>query len=92
MRLLHFLIDKKAKLACSFLKSLPKYYTINRVYHSLLRKWVNGNPSGLGDILPDDHFSSHSIQIALFDACLPATYTAVLGPPSFLITFSGRTY
>lgn len=87
MRLMHFLTAKKARLACSFLKSLPKYYTINQVYHSLLSKWVNGNPPGLGDILPDDHFSLHSIQIAPFDACLPATHTALLGPPCYLFNY-----
>lgn len=54
------------------------------VYHSLLSKWVNGNPSGLREILPDDHFSLRSIQIAPLNAHLPATQRALLGPPCHL--------
>lgn len=48
---------------------------------------MNSNPSGLGDILPDDHFSLHSIQIAPFNASLPATHMALLGPPCYLFNY-----
>lgn len=81
MRVMHILTAKRAKLAHPFLKIIHKNDMIYCVYHSLLSKWVDGNPSGLGEILPDYHFSLHSIQIAPFNAHLPATHRALLGPP-----------
>lgn len=81
------LTAKRARLACSFLKIIQKNYVFHCVYHSLLSKWVNSNPPGLGEILPDDHFSLHSIQIAPFNARLPATHRALLGPPWYLFNY-----
>lgn len=84
---MNILTAKRARLARSFLKILHKYCMIYCVYRSLLSKWVNGNPSGLGEILPGDHFSLHSIQIAPFNAHLPATHRALLGPPCYLFNY-----
>lgn len=84
---MHILTAKRARLASSFLKIIHKNYMFYCVYHSLLSKWVNGNPSRLGEILPDDHFSLHSIQIAPFNAHLPATHRALLGPPFCLFNY-----